>query len=75
MTTYPIHIVETGDSWMDRVDTLPAVTTLQEAIAAARDAGYRVMENADGGCCETGDATDAHGEHITAHIVTVYPES
>lgn len=75
MTTYPIHIVETGDDWMDHTATLPGVATLEDAISAAREAGYRVMENTDGGCCETGDATNARGEQITAHIITVYPEA
>ena len=62
-----INIIETGSDYSERIKTLyGGASSLEEAIEATTDAGYRVMGNDDGGCCELGD---------DAYNVTVYPET
>lgn len=69
---YDIIIIEAGDGYIEEIDRLDAVETLEEAKAAAREAGYRVIDIGDGGQCETNDTWDQSGE--TYHLVTVLPQ-
>lgn len=66
--TYPVVIVEAGDSYITEIDRLDPVATLDEAKQAARDAGYTVIDDGEGGQCETNN-TWADGEMM--HLVTV----
>lgn len=68
---YPTIILEVGQNYMDQVARIGSVSTLEEAKAAAREAGYKVMDSAEAGMCETTDTVD--GE--TVHIVTVWNEA
>ena len=66
--TYPVVIVEAGDSWLDPVTELDPVESLEDAKAAAREAGYCPIAPDDHGNTETRE----HGER-TVHLVTVEP--
>jgi hypothetical protein len=69
--TYQIVIVEAGENYIQEIERLGAVETLEQAKTAARDAGYTVIDDGEGGQCETNDTWDDTED--MRHIVTVLP--
>ena len=64
---YPVVVVD-ATYGQQEVDRLAPVETLREAKAAARAAGYSVIDSGPGGDCETTDAW--HGGK-TVHLIAV----
>jgi hypothetical protein len=74
----PVIVVETGDRSIHPVEKLTLELSgdrqamLSQAMTAVAARGYRVLRDAEGGCCEyMPRAAEDGGDHI---IVTVWPE-
>ena len=71
-----IAIIEAGDTYTERRGTIAADLTgtqaeqIEQAAAIVAERGYRVMPNAEGGCCEYTSTGDS--DYIA---ITVYPNS
>lgn len=69
---YPIDIIETGEDWMEHVETIyELAATLDEAFDQAEQAGYKVMHDDDGGHNYLTPSSNTYDYHWA---VTVYPE-
>ena len=71
MKAKKIAVIECGADYTNYIDTLytDEPVTLGQAMTAVANVGYRLMGNADGGCCET---HHRRGEY-PVHRVTVHP--
>lgn len=67
----PVVIVAARPTHLEELETLPGALTLAEAKAAAASAGYRVIDEGEGGLCETTTAWNGR----RSHVVTVTEES
>jgi hypothetical protein len=68
-----VQVIWTGDDWMDAGPDIDATaTTADEAVAAAKAAGYAAIEDADGGNAEFVDHSEDEDEW--RWCVTVAPE-
>ena len=74
----PVIVVEAGDRSIHPVEKLTLELSgdrqamLRQAMTAVAARGYRVLRDAEGGCCEyMPRAAEDGGDHI---IVTVWPE-
>ena len=74
----PVIVVETGDRSIHPVEKLTLELSgdrqamLRQAMAAVAARGYRVLRDAEGGCCEyMPRAAEDGGDHI---VITVWPE-
>lgn len=72
-----VVIVEAGDVHLHQLEKFTLTVTggdddmVKHAADAATEKGYRVMDNADGGCCELVRPGDGEEDYIA---ITVYPE-
>jgi len=68
---YSVHVLEVGEDYMTKIEELEPVVGIENAKQKAREAGYVVVDQGDGGgdCVEA--FTDADNE--PHHIVTVLP--
>jgi hypothetical protein len=68
---YKVKVLEAGENYVDHIDTLGPVVGIEAAKQAARDAGYTVIDQFDGGGdCVEAFAADGDEPH---HLVTVLP--
>ena len=63
---HPVVIIDART--LEIITELPPAPSVEDAKAAATEAGYRVIDQGEGGNCETTDAWE-HGR--TLHVVTV----
>ena len=79
-TSVRIIIVEAGTDYTERVGAFEAklvgtqAEQIEQAAAIVAERGYRVMPNAEGGCCEYCQEIDAYGNVQESIAITVYPE-
>jgi hypothetical protein len=68
---YSVYVLEVGEDYVTKVDELDPVVGIEAAKQAARDAGYTVIDQFDGG----GDCVEAFADadNDPRHIVTVLP--
>lgn len=66
-THHPVAVVAAYENQLEEVETLEPVATLEEAIQAAKGAGYEV---APGGCETTSAWDESRGK---VHVVTISP--
>lgn len=66
-----IAIVEAGNDHLRELERLRAADSLESAKIQVAQEGYNVIDEGDGGKCETTDCWE-HG--TTLHVVTVTPD-
>ena len=66
----PVIVVEAGERYLEPVAELRPALTIESAKQEATAAGYAVIDERQGGNCET---TDAWDHRRVVHVVTVLP--